>query len=110
MNYVVDGRQHCESTGTTNKRLALKILDKRKGEITEGRFRLVPAQSPHLKDWSDEYLETIRHPGTKRVYKSCVETLKEFFGEIRLSQITVSRIEEFKTVRQKAGAGPAIIN
>jgi hypothetical protein len=38
--YVVNGRQHCESTGTTNKRLAEKILNKRLVEITEGRFRL----------------------------------------------------------------------
>jgi integrase len=110
MSYVADGVQHCESTGTTNKRLAQKIYDKRKGEITEGRFRLVPAQSPLLKDFSDEFLGTIRHPNTKRVYKSCVETLKEFFGNARLSQITATRIEEFKAVRSKAGAGPAIIN
>jgi len=29
MSYVVNGKQHCESTGTSNKRLAQRILNKR---------------------------------------------------------------------------------
>lgn len=110
MSYMVEGRQHCESTGTSNRRLAQKILDKRKGEIAEGRFRLIPTRSPALKEWSEQFLETIRHDNTKRVYASCVKMLSEFFEEVRLSQLTATRIEEFKQARLKAGAGPATIN
>ena len=36
--YMVGGKQHCESTGTSNKRVAQKILDIRRAEIAEGRF------------------------------------------------------------------------
>jgi integrase len=108
--YMVDGRQHCESTGTSNKRLAKRILDKRKGEIAEGRFNLPRSNPPTLKKWAEQYLETIAHPNTKRAYSSCIQMLLSFFGDARLSQITPGRIEDFKLSRTKSGAGPAIIN
>jgi integrase len=110
MDFVVDGRQRCESTGTSNKRLAQKILDKRKGEIAEGRFSLPKSNPPTLKQWAEQFLETIPHPNTRRTYDSCIAMLLEFFGDARLSQITPGRIEEFKLSRTKAGTGPATIN
>lgn len=55
-------------------------------------------------------MESITHPNTKRVYTSCVNTLKEFFGPVSLAQISAGRIEEFKLARTRNGAGPAIIN
>ena len=36
--------------------------------------------------------------------------LRDFFEESRLSNISVSRIEEYKQVRLADGAGPATIN
>jgi integrase len=111
MSLMIDGRQHCESTHTSNKRLAQKILDKRKWEIAEGRFRLIPRISPGLKEWSEQFLETIGHNNTKRVYASCVRMLLQHFGEeVRLSQVTANRIEEYKQNRLTSGAGPATIN
>src|SRR5215469_2232716 len=110
MAYVVDGRQQCESTGTSNKRLAQKILNLRLAEIIEGRFRLPKSNPPKLKEWAAQFLESIRNSNTKRSYKSCISTLNEFFGPVSLAQISPARIEEFKLVRTKAGAGPAIIN
>jgi len=110
MAYVVDGKQHCESTGTTNKRLAEKILNLRIAEIIEGKYRLPKSNPPKLNEWASQFLDTISHQNTKRTYKSCINTLNKFFGPVPLSQIGTSRIEEFKVVRTKAGAGPAIIN
>lgn len=107
---MIDGRQKCESTGTSNKRLAQKILDKRKGEIAEGRFSLPKSNPPTLKQWADQFLESIAHLNTKRVYGSCIRVLLGFFGEARLSQISPGRIEEFKLARTRAGAGHATIN
>jgi integrase len=110
MDFVVDGHQKCETTGTGNKRLAQKILDKRKGEIAEGRFNLPKSNPPALRQWAAQFLETIAHPNTYRTYGSCIQMLLEFFGDTRLSQITPNRIEDFKLSRTRAGAGPAIIN
>ena len=110
MAYMVDGRQHCESTGTSNKRLAQKILDKRKGEIAEGRFNLPKSNPPLLWEWAEQFLGSIVHPNTKRTYSSCIQMLLNFFGNARLSQITAGRIEDFKLSRRNDGTGPATIN
>jgi integrase len=110
MALTVNGHQRCQSTGTSNKRLASKIFDKRRGEIAEGRFNLPRSNPPTLKQWAEQFLESITHPNTNRTYASCIRMLLSFFGDTRLSQINPSRIEEFKLSRTKAGAGPATIN
>jgi integrase len=110
MAYVVDGKQRCESTRTTNKRLAQKILNMRLGEIIEGRYRLPRSNPPTMSEWATQFLDSISHPNTKRTYWSCINSLNKFFGRVPLSRIGPERIQEYKTVRTKAGAGPAIIN
>jgi integrase len=110
MAYSVDGKQRCESTATGDKRLAQKILDKRKGEIVEARFQLPKSNPPKFKSWAEQFLETISHPNTKRSYSSCVHVLLNFFGDMRISQMSADLIEDFKFARTKAGAGPATIN
>jgi integrase len=110
LGYVVDGRQHCESSGTTNKRVAEKILSLRIAEIIEGRYRLPKSNPPRLNEWAAQFLDAISHPNTKRTYDSCIQMLLNFFGDARLSQITPDRIEDFKLSRRNDGAGPATIN
>ncbi|HEX4542493.1 MAG TPA: site-specific integrase [Candidatus Acidoferrum sp.] len=110
MAYMVDGKQHPESTKTTNKRLAQKILNIRLTEIIEGRFRLPKSNPPKLREWAAQFLESIPHPNTKRTYSSCINTLNGFFGSLTLAQVSPGSIEKYKAARTKAGAGPAIIN
>jgi integrase len=110
MSYTVDGRQRCESTGTTNKRLAEKKLSIRLAEVAQGSYRFIPAITLTLRDWSEQFLKSVVHQNTKRSYTSCVKMLLEFFGEARLSQVTANRIEMFKQSRLEAETGPATIN
>ena len=110
MAYMVDGKQHCESSGTTNKRVAERILNLRMAEIIEGRYRLPKSNPPRLDEWAAQFLDTISHPNTKRTYSSCIQMLLNFFGDARLSQITPDRIEDFKLSRRRDGTGPASIN
>jgi hypothetical protein len=77
MAYVVDGKQHCESTGTTNKRLGEKILNLRIAEIIEGKYRLPKSLCPAFEDSgrtkSDAHVEALfdgnagvdKHDGAK---------------------------------------------
>ena len=110
MGYIVDGRQHCESTGTSNKRIAQQILDTRNAEIARGQFDLLK-KAPELKDWADKYLESVDHPNTKRRYTSSGANLVSSFGEAtQLDHISSSRIEQFKRERRKAGVKAATIN
>src|ERR1700722_19822731 len=96
INYTMNGGQRCESTGTTNKRLAQKILDSKKADIVEGRFRILPSRAPHLDSFSEEFLDSIRHPNTKKRYATSVSHLTEYFGNVRLSAVTPDQIEKFK--------------
>ena len=110
MAYVVDGRQRCESSGTTNKRVAQKILNMRLAEIIEGRFRLPKTNPPKLEQFSEEFLGSVRHQNTKKRYASSVANLRAHFGDIRLSEITAERIEEFKDSRLAAEVRAATVN
>lgn len=111
LNYMVGGKQVFESTGSKSKRFAQKLLAIRKAEVLEGRFQFVSSRPPTLGEWSDQFLESVQNPSTKRGYTSNVKSLKQFFGaDTRLSHITVRRIEEYKRKRLVPGTGPAIIN
>jgi integrase len=111
MSYTVDGRQHLESTGVSNKRRAQQILDSRRGEIADGRFSLLKTQCPKLNDWASKYLASVQHPNTRRRYASSKENLISFFGEgTQLRHVSASRIEQFKRSRRATGIKAATLN
>jgi site-specific recombinase XerD len=56
-------------------------------------------------------LQSIPYPNTQEGYKYSVAHLQEFFEEnTKLSDISVSRIEEFKQSGLAAGVKPATVN
>jgi integrase len=107
---MVEGRQDCESTGTSNKRLAQKILDKRLAEIIEGRFRLPKSNPPRLKQFGEEFLDSIRHQNTRKRYASSTANLRAHFGDARLTEINAERIDEFKDSRLASKVRAATVN
>ena len=111
ISYFKEGRQHRESTGTTNKKLAEKVLALRKGQIVEGRWGLPRSQSPHLVDATEEFLESITYDKTKSRYRSSINNFLRHFGErIRLSEITPESVFRFQQKRLQEGAGKATVN
>lgn len=110
MAYTADGRPHCESSGTTNKRLAQKILSMRLAEIIEGRFRLPKSNPPRLEQFSEEFLDSIRHQNTRKRYASSVANLRTHFGDAKLTEINAERIDEFKDSRLASKVRAATVN
>jgi integrase len=113
LQVTVAGKHPCESTGTTNKRLAQKILDIRRAEIAEGRFPgLLKSHAPKLKDYIAKYFEsrTDLHPNTLVRYEVSRRSIEKFFGTARLPDVTSRRIEEYKAARLRGGTGPAGVN
>ena len=112
MNFVVNGKQICESTGTLDKRLAKKILAVRRAQSIEGRFPLLKSHAPTLKDYLSTYLDSRSdlHPNTLTRYKGSKKFLGDFFAETRLPDITDARIEDYKADRIRGGTGSAGIN
>jgi integrase len=111
MSFMLYGQQHCETTGTTNKRLAQKIYDAKRGAIAEGRSDVLKKHAPPLKEWAERYLVSVQHPNTRRRYKVSEANLLRFFGEeTKLEHIKGDRIEEFKQARRKKGVKAATLN
>lgn len=111
LSLVIDGKQHFESTGATNKRRAQEILDVRRAQVAQGRFDLLKKHGPRLKDWAEKYLATVQHPNTRRRYSVSKENLVAFFGEqTKLDHISANRVEEFKATRRAEKVKAATIN
>jgi integrase len=110
IGYTVDGKQKLEATGTSNKRVAQKILNLRVAEIIEGRFRLPTSNAPRLEQFSQEFLNSIRHENTKKRYTSSVVNLRAHFGNARLSDISLEGIDEFKEARLADEVRAATVN
>ena len=113
MAYTANGRHRCESTGTSNKRLAQKILDTRRAEVLEGRLpRVVRSHTPTLKRYISEYLDSRAdlHPNTQKRYGGSKRFLEDFFGTTRLPDITDALIEDYKATRIRRGTGPTGVN
>jgi integrase len=113
IDFVIAGEgQRCEATGTSNKRLAQKILDIRRSEIAEGRYaNLLKSNVPKLNNWAEKYLSSVQHPNTRRRYASSKVNLISFFGdEAQLSHISSARIEQFKIARRESGVKAATLN
>jgi integrase len=111
ISFTLNGRQIFESSHSTSKRFAEKLLAIRKAEIAEARYNLPSSNPPRLKEWTTDFLATVQHASTKKRYTSSIKHLHLFFGEkTRLTDISVSRIEAFKKKRLTDGLTPAGCN
>jgi integrase len=111
MSFMLHGKQRCETTGVTNRRVAQKICDARRGGVAEDRFDLLKKDAPRLMDWSKKYLTSVQHPNTRRRYAVSKGNLISFFGEdTKLEHIKGDRIEQYKHARRAKGIKAATLN
>ena len=110
ITYFVGGRQKFESSRSTKKSDARKLLDIRKGAAREGRLRLIKSKAPHFDDYARRFLLTVLHPNTQKRYRSSVRNLEACIGKMRLSDIRSDAIEDFKEKRLSDGVRTATVN
>jgi hypothetical protein len=111
MAYSVNHRKINESAHTSNRRLAQRALDKRNGEIAEGRLNLPRSgTTPRLEEYLEQFLSTVSEVSTQKRYRSSATKLVAFLGKPRISDISADQIDEFIKQRQVEGARPATIN
>jgi integrase len=112
MSFMYHGLQVRRSTGTADKRLAAAIFGKVKVQIIEGRFfDKADAQQRTVTELLDRYLG--EHAARRANYRrelTSVKTLKAFFGNPTLDQVTPKRIVAYKNQRYTDGVKPATIN
>src|SRR5437773_756983 len=59
ISYMKDGRQHRESSGSSNKKVATKLLTVRTAQVFEERWNLPRSKSPRFGNWVREFLVSI---------------------------------------------------
>lgn len=111
--YYVNGKQKWANTKQIYKANALKILQEFESEQGFKKFGL-NKKKISLEQFVGEYFlphcEATKAPNT---YKACVLSVKyfkEFFGNILLSDIDYSLIEDYKVWRKKTGVTNRSIN
>ena len=111
ISYTYNRQQIWESSHSTSKRVAERLLAMRQAEVAESRYNLVRTNPPYLEAWSVKYLESISNLNTRKRYHCSHRCLISFFGKAaELSSINVAQINEFKRRRRKDGVKTGSLN
>ena len=107
--YYRHGREHRESTHSTNENDAVKLLKKRFGEIASRRFVGPQEERVMFEDLAAgiERDYTLRGLRSMKVAKGRMVHLKKFFGDLRALDITPARIRAYQAHRRSEGVTPA---
>jgi integrase len=113
IKYSRNGRAFCESTHTTDKRKAGKMLRTRLGEITAGTFLGPAAERITVEELAKDFLSEYRINDRKSVDDAEARWqlhLKPFFGVHRATEISTPLLNRYIESRQQQGAKNATIN
>ena len=104
MSYTMNGEQHQESTKTASKELAIKIIKQRESEIVLGLFKVGWEGERMTFDQLTAEFERAHFAGlaenTVKGHRAYLRHLKAFFGESKLTRITVESVEEYRSQRR----------
>ncbi len=112
VQYSVRGKRFRESSGSSNRADAVKLLKRRIGEAGQGRVLGPQAEKTTLKQLTQLLLDDYRVNGRrslKRV-KASVGHLLGFFGDELAMDIAGDRVASYIAYRQDEKAAPATIN
>jgi integrase len=112
LQYSVRGKRYRESSGSTNRADAVKLLKRRIGEAVEGRPIGHDIEKTTFEDLAqillDDYKANGRH-STRRA-KSATQNLRRFFADSRAIDMTEDRFNAYIVFRQEEKAANATIN
>ncbi len=104
MSFSANGKQHRQSTGTANKKLAEKILAKIETQIVEGRwFEVDRAKQYTFKDMMERFMTEhapTKEAMTQRRYKSTLPHLDSFFSGLTLDKIDTDLVMRYVSYRR----------
>ena len=112
IKYYRNGKAFPKSSESDQERVARKLLKRRLGEISVGRFIGPEAEQVTIRGLSDDYLNDYRVNGKKSLDKA-EQTLKHllaFFGDYRAHDLGTDLVRKYVSRRQEEGAANATIN
>ena len=112
VKYYKNGRSYRESSGSSKKFLAKRLLDAREGEIAQGRLPGILFEKTTFEELSENFLRDYRINKKKSLKKAegSVKHLKKTFKGMRAVDITTPKINEHIEKRINEGAMNATIN
>ena len=108
MTYTVNGERQFVSTKTTSKEIANKIWKRREGELALGLFKIgSPGERIGFGLLCEEF-EKSHFAGlsenTVKGHRSYIRNLRSFFGDRKLTNITVGQVETYRDERRQQPA------
>jgi integrase len=112
IKYYKNGKSFRESSGTALKKVAKKFLDRREGEIAQGKIPGVLFDKVTFDELAELFLRDYRINQKKSLNraKNSVNHLKKTFEGFRVTDITTPAISIYIEERINAGAANATIN
>jgi len=113
LKYYNDGKPYRESAKSTKETDAKRLLKKREGEISEGKLPGVYYDKIRYQELAEDFLTDYRINAKRslsRAERSVKLHLDPFFGGMRVTNITTTRIRQYIEQRQHEGAKNATIN
>jgi len=113
LDYYYDGKRVRESSGTTDRAEARKLLQQRLGQVAEGRYFGPAADRVTFEDLAHDLLADYRVNNRRslaEVKRRITLHLAPFFGGKTAHRITSANVKAFIAQRQDAGASNGEIN
>lgn len=112
IKYYRNGKSYRESSKSTKKMVAKRMLDRREGEIAQGKMPSVNFEKVIFDNLADGLLQDYRINQRKSLIRAerSVGHLKRFFEANPVPQITTPRINHYIESRLAEGAKNASIN
>ena len=104
VKYYRNGKSFRESSNTTKKMVAKKLLERREGEIAKGKIPGVLFEKVSFDHLAEQYLRDYRINQKKSLIRAeySVRHLKKDFEGERVPNITTPRIQRYITNRMKS--------
>ena len=111
VRYAVDGKRHYESSGSTSRREAEKLLARRQAELGLGRFVEPDVRRTTFEHLAEMLLDDYRVNGRRSLarVRTSLRHLRAFFGGAKATRVTTDRINAYIRERQAEGAAPSSI-
>jgi integrase len=113
MSFTHNGKQIRRSTETEDKKLAIRIFDKLKGEIAEGKwFEKPPGEDYTFEDLKSDLINNYKLENRKSLERAeiSVRHLGLFFDGLKVKEICSEGITNYILNRQETGASNGTIN
>jgi len=112
IKYYKNGKPFSESTGSTKKTVAKRLLEQREGEIAQGKLPGIYFDKIRFDELAEDFLRDykINQKKSLRRAKTSVNHLKRFFTGVRVTAITTAEIRKYIETRMREGAANATIN